>query len=66
MSDWRPIGTAPKDGTKILLWDARYDGVCSGYWHPEFNGWRASGTEEMMHWCDMTHWRPQPPGPTQD
>lgn len=36
--EWRPIETAPKDGSKILL--LGIDGEREvGYWHPEGDSW---------------------------
>ena len=29
---WKPIESAPKDGTRILLWLPKYDVVVSGCW----------------------------------
>ena len=60
---WQPIESAPKDGTKILLWDNDYKEVCAGAWREKRNGWMACGTEEYMTWTDFTHWKPAPPGP---
>lgn len=65
---WRPIESAPKDGTYVDLWcipdgrrtDARF---INGHWHE----WADSGFERM-EWCKITlratHWMPLPEGPT--
>ena len=61
---WQPIESAPKDGTRVMLWrhkigdkgSARYE---VGYWHqptnPEYQGfWSCGGI--------VTHWMlPEPP-----
>lgn len=62
---WRPIETAPKDGTPILLWNPTWyqdkGGMCVGLWSTVSPaGWYA--VEHAMH-IDPTHWRPLPPPP---
>lgn len=32
---WQPIDTAPKDGTRILFWDAERGVAVSGCWHSD-------------------------------
>lgn len=61
---WRPIETAPKDGTKILLFrpQAQELGESSikiGYWMPQCNCFSA----ENLKYNPATHWMPLPPAP---
>jgi hypothetical protein len=64
--DWQPIETAPKDGTKVLVyatvlhpekWGVHLEPmVCAASYHPDAG------------WCvceirDATHWRPLPAPP---
>jgi hypothetical protein len=46
MSSWKPMGSAPKDGSKVLLW-ARLKtvpddkpGPVVGYWHRSIERWK--------------------------
>ena len=71
MSDWRPIETAPKDGTILLLTDGR--DVVAGLW---------DAADPKYRWCFLdsppalngmpdnrhgpTHWTPLPDPPTGD
>ena len=56
---WRPIETAPKDGTHVLLFVAEADvKVTGGYWsdHRKCHCWIAGGY--MRKSCPPTHWMP--------
>lgn len=65
--DWKPIETAPKDGTRILGWDGRDMAVVC--WDEEL-----AHTEAPSLWahCNRfatdalaaTHWMPLPDPPT--
>jgi hypothetical protein len=65
MSEWKPIESAPKDGTEVLL---AYPGgiVKSGKW-TLFGGYYeehwADG-ERPRFGADPTHWMPLPPPPS--
>jgi hypothetical protein len=67
MNGWKPIETAPKDGTSILLSDGKWVG--EGYYSEHSGGtWWEAGS----HWTDAhdgqiypTHWQPLPPPPSE-
>ncbi len=72
MDAWHPIDTAPRDGTRVLLWDDKRDIAVSGVWwyeptmntpngyEPGWEGW--SCDEDLIIWDDPddqpTHWMP--------
>jgi hypothetical protein len=67
MSEWQPIESAPKDGTKVDVWCVREGKVPlripNAYFYEErwlhsFNG--------MRIWHDPTHWMPLPPPPSEE
>jgi uncharacterized protein DUF551 len=63
VSRWRKIKTAPKDGTKILL----YEPECTpfiGWWDNAamFRGWSVDETSIVFEPC-VTHWMPLPEPP---
>ena len=58
VSDWQPIETAPKDGTRLLL--ATPTGkVADGMWSTRYEVW---SWPYVM--AEPTHWMPAPPIPT--
>lgn len=78
MSDWRPIETAPKDGTHVILWvpffmpqtvreklGRGYGAVLAGGW----NSWEKVWALEIGGSCVgpkymvPTHWMPLPDPP---
>jgi hypothetical protein len=59
-SGWRPIDSAPRDGTRVMMWGAGWDAPQTHTW------WNEANAEiELRHWHDPpTHWMPLPPPPT--
>jgi len=71
MSDaWKPIETAPRDGTEFLIWDRHYGrriGRC--FIRPDHDDWLSwkndhGGTSKGG--IRATHWAPLMPGPSED
>jgi len=71
MSDWLPIESAPKDGTRLMISSAREGAlVCVGYWvKPEDRGRDYCQDEDWWHvqfaigGMKPTHWMPLPNPP---
>lgn len=65
MSEWQPIKTAPKDGTRFIGGEPNNYARTRIYWwsHPQFrkfgNGWAFEGDKLY----NPTHWMPLPPPP---
>ena len=67
--NWQPIETAPKDGTKIDLWDAAYGcRVVNAKWDNHYStgdkSWGRNSVDGPFCY-EPTHWMPipQPPEP---
>ncbi len=72
-ADWQPIGSAPKDGSRIdlwginhLTWDKRGErkvncrwGPVQDYYQRERDDWQGAGGEDF----EPTHWMPLPEAP---
>ena len=70
--EWRDIETAPKDGTRVLLWlpdvDRGLPGVEAAQWWGDCwwtNGGPNAGAD-MAEWSNATHWMPLPAPPGSD
>ena len=60
-SPWRPIATAPKDGTAILGW--WFNECMIVDWCVFVERWCSTHDGEDMFEPDPTHWMPLPEGP---
>ena len=72
--DWRPISTAPKDGTVIIVWPPTKPGQtsCARYNNGHMSEiprpyWQRLDTRFPLESLRLppTHWRPVLPGPTE-
>lgn len=74
MTEWRPIDSAPKDGTRILvasngLVDTAYWATVSGNancWGQDYTGWVNYDSEDPFYsvfYDGATHWMPLPDPP---
>ncbi len=62
MMGWRPIETAPRDGSAILLCEMPYDWIAVGKWRgPEHSP--VPWVIESGFQVGATHWMPLPPAP---
>jgi hypothetical protein len=64
---WRPIETAPKDGTRVLLGSPEMDAEIAG-WAPHTGDKQGRGAWDRgdgswVYNPDPTHWMPLPPRP---
>ena len=60
-SQWRPIATAPKDGTAVLGWWA--DECMIVDWCVFVERWCSTHDSEDLFMPEPTHWMPLPEGP---
>jgi hypothetical protein len=59
MGEWRDISTAPKDGSRVLLWADKWTGPAAGIWA---NSWTV-GYDLPPFLYEPSHWQPLPPPP---
>lgn len=60
--EWQPIETAPRDGTRILLFREGWHVNCAvGYWRIDWHEFAPVGGECFPQ---PTHWMPLPPPPS--
>jgi len=69
LGEWQTIGSAPKDGTPILLcWDWE-PMIIVGFFGFENSiaGWRVKWSHDLIQgYDDPTHWQPLPALPPQE
>jgi hypothetical protein len=67
VSEWQPIESAPKDGTEILVTDARTkDWTHVAYWDDAVSAeypWMHADADSSWHKDMFTHWMPVPAAP---
>jgi hypothetical protein len=68
VGEWRPIESAPKDGSSILVWwpDWQKREMCSN--EPVVAWWTGTWWQAGNYWCDPSwalpiRWMPLPPPP---
>lgn len=62
MSNWRPIETAPRDGTEIILCNIS-GSLGIGSYMPKQDSWEIT---DDVWWDKCSHWMPLPKPPEED
>lgn len=62
MGGWQDISTAPKDGTRVLLWNNLWSDSNTGYFGGLRGWYQTYVCGPFVH--QPTHWRPLPLKPT--
>ena len=65
---WKPIVTAPKDGSFVLICDTEDPSELMIIARWRFGAWRSKPTPsgKSIVWMDATHWMPLPEMPNAD
>ncbi len=59
ISQWQSISSAPKDGTRIILFRKEWaENICIGFWSTDFGSWNIVGA--VSPFLGATHWMPVP------
>ena len=61
MSEWQPIETAPRDGTRVMLIDTFDQWHYIGRWNADLGD--QGFWEDMSEYALPTHWMPLPAAP---
>ncbi|MBC6444640.1 MAG: DUF551 domain-containing protein [Alphaproteobacteria bacterium GM202ARS2] len=59
---WKPIDSAPKDGTRIIVWCDAWNAPSSGCW---YGSWWGVVYELGAFVHQPTHWQPMPDPPSE-
>ena len=59
--EWQPIGTAPRNGTPVLLFHRAWDVLKVGIRYGETDGWQQPCGDLLLQM--PTHWMRLPPPP---
>ena len=60
-NEWKPIESAPKDGSRVLIWHPDYCAPITAQWYGS-EGWKLD-SDISPFWMQPTHWMPLPPLP---
>lgn len=71
MTQWQPIESAPKDGTKVDLWTFNGERWCDCWWHKGQEAWASDWSCQsergfVIRYGQPTHWMPLPAPPEHD
>lgn len=59
---WKPIESAPKDGSRVLIWHPDYCAPITAQWYGS-EGWKMD-SDVSPFWQQPTHWMPLPAEPS--
>jgi hypothetical protein len=61
MSEWQPIETAPRDGTRVIVADTDVWMTCARFWPCNMHWIEDAASGLRLN--EPTHWMPAPPPP---
>jgi hypothetical protein len=66
MRGWQPIETAPRNGTRVLVWGPRFVVQIDSHEPPCGHGCDSEGCAESPFMAGVTHWMPIPAPPQEE